>query len=132
MMTYPVVAFLGTDPDAQTKPAAGPGQTQTQAGMGVKPSVNTTIPPVCQKAVAAFNQLYPRMTLVELCKQGGIKLLAVLVGRKGKCSIFGLLGRCPRCTYAHVPCTVGKARQVKVSKAMEQAMATMKAMVPKA
>jgi hypothetical protein len=27
MMTCPVVAFLGTDPDAQTKPSAGPAQT---------------------------------------------------------------------------------------------------------
>ncbi len=132
MMACSVVAFLGTDPDAQTKPATGPAQTQTQARTGVKPSVNTAIPPLCQKGVAAFNQMYPRMTLVELCKQGGIKFLAVMVGRRGECSNFGLLGRCPRCTYAHVPCMAGKARQVKLSKAMEQAMATMKAAAPKA
>jgi hypothetical protein len=100
--------------------------------MGVKPSVNTAIPPLCQKAVAAFNQMYPRMTLVELCKQGGIKFLAVMVGRRGKCSDFGLLRRCPGCTYTHVPCTVGKSRQVKILKAMEQAMITMKAAAPKA
>ncbi len=60
--------------------------------MGVKPSINTAIPPLCQKAVAAINQMYPRMTLVELCKQGGIKFLAVQVGRKGNCSYVGLLG----------------------------------------
>ncbi len=132
MMMCPVVAFLGTNPDAQTKPAVGPAQTRTQAGMGVKPSVNTAIPPLCQKTVAAFSQMYLRMTLVELCKQGGIKFLAVMVGRRGKCSNFGLLGRCPGCTYAHVPCTVSEARQVKISKAMEHAMATMKAAEPKA
>ena len=69
---------------------------------------------------------------MELYKQGGIKILAVMVGRRGECSNFGLLGRCPGCTYAHVPCTVGEARQVKISKAVEQAMATMNAEVPKA
>jgi hypothetical protein len=132
MMACPVVAFLGTDPDAQIKLAAGPMRTGTQAGTGVKPSINAAILPLCQKVVAAFTQLYPRMTLMELCRQGGIKFLAVQVGRKGKCSNFGLLGQCPGCTYAHVPCTVGEAWQVDISKAMEQAMATMKAAVPKA
>jgi hypothetical protein len=100
--------------------------------MGVKLSVNTAIPPLCQKAVAAFNRMYPMMSLAELCKHGGIKLSTVLVGRKGECSNFGLLGRCTGCTYTHVPCMVGKARQVKILKAMEQAMATMKAAAPKA
>jgi hypothetical protein len=132
MMMFPVVAFLGIDPDAQTKLAAGPARTGTQARTGVKPSVNTAIPSLCQKAVAAFNQMYLRMSLVELCKHGGIKLSTVLVGRKGECSNFGLLSGCTGCTYAHVPCTVGKARQVEISKAIEQAMATMKAVAPKA
>jgi hypothetical protein len=131
MMTCPVVAFLGTDPDAPTKPAAGPARVRPQAGTGVKPSVNTAIPPLCQKAVAAFTRMYPKMTLVELCRQGGIKFLRVQVGRKGDCSNFGLLGRCPGCTYAHVPCTVGEARQVEIAKAMEQAMSTMKTAAPK-
>ena len=131
MMTCPVVAFLGMDPDARTKPAGGPTRTRTQAGTGVKPSINTTIPSLCQKAVAAFTQWYPKMTLMELCRQGGIKFSQVQVGRKGDCSNFGLLGRCPGCTYAHVPCTVGEARQVEIANAMEQAMATMKAAAPK-
>jgi hypothetical protein len=109
MMTCPVVAFLGMDLDAQTKPAAGPAHARTQAGTGVKPSVNTAIPPLCQKAVATFNRLYPTMTLVEMCRQGGIKFSAVQVGKKGDCSNHGLLGRCPGCTYAHVPCKVGEA-----------------------
>jgi hypothetical protein len=58
----------------------------------VKPSINTAIPPLCQKVVAAFTRLYPSMTLMELCRQGGIKFLAVKVNRKGECSNFGLLG----------------------------------------
>jgi hypothetical protein len=132
MMMCPVVAFLGMDPDAQTTPATDPTRTQTQAGTGVKPSINTANLPLCQKAVAALIQLYPRMTLMELFRQGVIKFLAVQVGRKGECSNFGLLDQCPGCTYAHVPCTVGEARQVDISKAMEQAMATMKAAAPKA
>jgi hypothetical protein len=65
MMMCPVVAFLGTDPNAQTKPAAGPAQTGTQARTGVKPSVNTTIPPLCQKAVAAFNRMYRRIVRIS-------------------------------------------------------------------
>jgi hypothetical protein len=75
--------------------------------------------------------MYPKMTLVELCRQVGIKFLQVQVGRKGDCSNFGLLGRCPGCTYAHVPCTVGEARQVEIAKAMEQAMSMMKTVAPK-
>ncbi len=58
--------------------------------------------------------------------------MAVQVGKKGNCSNHGLLGRCPGCTYAHVPCKVGKARQLEISNTMEQAMATMKAVAPKA
>jgi hypothetical protein len=109
MMMCPVVVFLGTDPDAHTKPAGGPTRTRTQAGTGVKPSINTAIPSLCQKAVAAFTQVYPKMTLMELCRKGGIKFSQVQVGRKGDCSNFGLLGQCPGCTYIR-PCAMHGGR----------------------
>jgi hypothetical protein len=89
--------------------------------------VNAAIPPMCQKVVGTFNRLYPGMSVLELCKKGKVRLNQLKVGREGACINFGLLGRCSGCKYKHEVCTVATSRQSEVVKAMEGALATMKA-----
>jgi hypothetical protein len=66
---------------------------------GPQPTVNTAIPPLRQKVVRAFNQLYPTLTNMELCQKGNVKFAHVRIGRAGACVNFGLLGCCPGCAY---------------------------------
>jgi hypothetical protein len=77
--------------------------------------------------VAAFNKLYPTMTILELCSRGKIRFGNLKVGKDGACVNFGLLGRCPGCQYRHEVCTVSDSRQAAIVKILEGAMATMKA-----
>ena len=82
---------------------------------------------MCQKVVGTFNRLYPGMSVVELCEKGKVRLSQLKVGREGACVNFGLLGRCSGCKYRHEVCTVPTSRQTAIVKAMEGALATMKA-----
>ncbi len=49
MLTSPVAAFMGADPDTPVGEGAGPARVRTLAG-GSKPSINPAIPPLCQKS----------------------------------------------------------------------------------
>jgi hypothetical protein len=82
---------------------------------------------MCQKVVRTFNRLYPGMSVVELCEKGKIKIAQLRVGRDGACINFGLLGRCSGCKYKHEVCTLPTSRQTTIVRAMEGALATMKA-----
>jgi hypothetical protein len=66
------------------------------------------------------------MLIMDLMKKGGIRLSDVQVGGRGKCTKYGLLGKCPGCRYSHVVCKVADERQVVIAKNMEKAMAAMK------
>ena len=104
-----------------------PGTTRAGKPSGPQPTVNASIPPGCQKVVAAFNKLYPSMTILELCTRGKVRFGNLKVGKDGACVNFGLLGRCPGCNYRHEVCTVSDSRQAAIVKVLEGAMATMKA-----
>jgi hypothetical protein len=131
MLTCPVAAFMGADPDAPVGRGADPACVCTLAGDS-KPSINPAIPPLCQKAVANFVKLYPTLSVMDMVKKGGIKFGEVQIGNKGDCSNFNLLGKCrdPNCTYTHKPAKVGEERQVTVAKKINQAMAKMKGASP--
>jgi hypothetical protein len=131
MPTCPVAAFTGADSDALAGQAAGPARARTPAG-GSKPSINFTIPLLCQKAVANFTKLYSTLSVMNMVKKGGIKFGAVQIGGKGDCSNFNLLGKCTdtNCTYNHKPARVREERQVAVAKTIDQAMAKMKGSGP--
>jgi len=94
---------------------------------GPQPTVNATIPPLCQKVLATFNRLYPGMSVVELCEKGKVQFSDLKVGRAGACVNFGLFGRCTGCQYRHEVCTVATSRQTAIVKVLEGALATMKA-----
>jgi hypothetical protein len=88
---------------------------------------NPSIPPLCQKAVAAFTKAHPGLTISDLCKQGGVKMSQLQSGRKGICLNFGLLGRCKGCSYKHEVLSIPDERQTQIAKAMERGMVAMKA-----
>jgi hypothetical protein len=131
MMTCPVVAFLGKDPDAPPMAAAS-RQTKATANMsGIsKPTGNSAIPPLCKAVVTKFTKQYPDMLIMDLVKKGGIRLSDVQAGGRGECTNYGLLGKCPGCRFSHVVCKVADERQVVIAKNMEKAMAAMKLGTP--
>ena len=113
-------------------PLRGPGPTTPSTPRaarvtGSQPTVNAVIPLMCQKVVGTFNRLNPCMSTVELCEKGKIRLSQLKVGREGACVIFGLLGRCSGCKYRHEVYAVPTSQQTAIVKAMEGALATMKA-----
>ncbi len=124
-LACPVGAFLGRAASLQPGKPTTPKAPGTRT-VGLQPSANTAIPPLCQKAVEAFNKAYPTLTISDLCRKGGIKFSELQTGKKGVCLNFGLLGRCKGCTYKHEVCTVPKERQPQIAKAMEWGMAAMK------
>ena len=124
-ITCPEAQFLGTP--AKAPGAKVPATTTPRRPSGPQPTVNASIPPGCQKVVAAFNKLYPSMTILELCTRGKVRFGNLKVGKDGACVNFGLLGRCPGCNYRHEVCTVSDSRQAAIVKVLEGAMATMKA-----
>ena len=102
-LTCPETAFLG--PPAWTP--RGRTSTGTRASRptasSLQPTVNTGIPPLCQKqkVVATFNRLHPTLTIMDLCQKGNVRFAALRIGREGACVNFGLLRRCPGCAYRH-------------------------------
>ena len=127
-LSCPEMAFLGTQvraPGGRLDP--GTRTPRPVAAAGPQPTVNTAIPPLCQKAVGTFNRLYPSLTITDLCQQGRVKFVHLRIGQEGACMNFGLLGRCPGCQYRHEVCTAPETRQASVAKAMEKGMAIMKA-----
>jgi hypothetical protein len=126
-LTCPVSSFMGPPPKAPTVAKAGAWPTMAGAWPGqAKPSINTAIAPNCKNMANAFNVLYPTMSFLTLIKQGGLKFSKLQVGGKGDCSSFGLLGRCPGCTYNHIACTVSTDWQAAINDALKLVMATLK------
>ena len=125
-LTCPVGAFLGKATGVQPGKTATP-KAQGSRPLGAQPSVNTSIPPLCQKAVGAFNKAYPTLTVGDLCRKGGVKISKLQSGKSGRCLNFGLLGRCKGCTYKHEVYTIPEERQAHIAKAIERGMAAMKA-----
>jgi hypothetical protein len=106
-----------------------PAATQTgrPTAAGPQPTSIPLIPPLCQKVVASFNQLYPALTVQDLCTQGKVKFAQLKIGKFGACINFGFLGQCPGCKYRHKVCSVPDSRWAAVVKVLESAMANMKA-----
>jgi len=115
-ITCPEAMFLGPPP--RVPGPSTPSTPQAARITGPQPTVNPAIPPMCQKVVAAFNRLHPGMSVLELCKQGKVRLGQLRVGREGACI---------NCQYRHQVCTVATSRQAAIVKVMESALAMMKA-----
>jgi hypothetical protein len=121
MLTCPEAKFL-----SGVIPAKAPRAAASPAAQGNKPTVNTSIPAGCKKAVDAFNAAHPTMPMRDLIKSGVIRFDSINVGGKGDCVDFGLLGRCNGCPYRHVVCTPAPNRQAAISAALYAAIAALK------
>jgi len=124
-LSCPETAFLGTQVRAPGgRLALGTRAPRPAAAAGPQPTVNTAIPPLRQKAVATFNQMYPGLTITDLCQQGRVKFSLLRFGQEGACMNYELLGRCTGCQYRHEVCTATESRQASIAKAMEKGLAT--------
>jgi hypothetical protein len=124
-LTCPEAHFMGAP--SKVPGARTPATTRAVRTAGPQPTVNASIPPLCQKVVAAFNRLHPSMTILKLCSWGKVRFGQLKVGKDGVCVNFGLLGRCSGCQYRHEVCSVSDSRQAAIVKVLKRAMATMKA-----
>jgi hypothetical protein len=98
----------------------------TAAERGRQPTKNLSIPPLCASTVRDFNRLYPAMDIVDLVKKADIKYNCFVVGGKGECTNFCLLGRCMEtCPFKHVTCTVPDDRQHLIKEVFKQGLAKL-------
>jgi hypothetical protein len=122
-LTCLVTEFLGTP-----APATMAGKKQddaTAAGRGRQPTKNPSIPSLCASMVREFNWLHPEMNVVEFSKTD-LKYHCSVVGGKGECTHFGLLGRCMEiCPYKHETCTIPDDRQCSIKEALDQGLAKL-------
>jgi hypothetical protein len=126
-LTCPVKEFLGPEPSV-----SGPRQRERRegrggGGLGLQPTKNTAIPPICVSLVKELNRLYPRMNIMTFARKSGVKYQDLAVGAKGNCTNFILLGRCPdkNCTYRHSVITVPDARQKEVKAVLDKGLAAL-------
>jgi hypothetical protein len=71
------------------------------------------------------------MDIVDLSKKTDIKYHHFMVGGKGECTNFGLLGRCMEtCPCKHVTSTVLDDSQCSIKEALEQGLAIVLTLQP--
>jgi len=116
-LTCPVTKFLGMPTQSLKSDRRDPGGTGKAAVSGAKqPTKNPSIPPICAPAVRELNNLYPSLDISQFLRRSGVPYLRFVIGSKGDCTNFALLGRCSEsCPYKHVPRPLAdeKARSVK-------------------
>ena len=67
-----------------------------------------------------LNNLYPSMDIVQFSSKSGMPYSRFIIGHKGDCSNFALLGRCSEsCPYKHVTHPVADERAWGVKEALE-------------
>jgi hypothetical protein len=132
-LTCPVTEFLGTaatpflKSDRQDPRAAG-RHTVTH---GTQPTKNPSIPPICAPAVKELNRLYPSLDISQFSRKSGVAYLRFVIGHKGDCTNFALLGRCSEaCPYRHIARPVAYAKAKSVKEALELGLKAMATKTP--
>jgi hypothetical protein len=132
MLTCPVTEFLGTttpslksdrrDPDTTTRTAVGYGKQATK---------NPSIPPICAPAVRELNNLYPSLDISQFSRRSGVPYSRFVIGSKGDCTNFALLGRCSEtCPYKHVARSLPDEKARSVKEALELGLRKMATKTP--
>ena len=82
-----------------------------------QPTTNPTLPPLCVSAVNKLKKEHPGWTIPRFAKECGIATQQFVVGAKGGCTNYQLLGTCnnTKCAYKHVACTVTDVKQKEVA-----------------
>jgi hypothetical protein len=116
-LTCPVTELLGTTTPSLKSDWRDPGATRrTAVGYGKQPTKNPSILPICAPAVRELNNLYPSFDISQFSRRSGVPYSRFVIGSKGDCTNFALLGRCSESSpYKHVarPAADEKARSVK-------------------
>ena len=116
-LTCPVTEFLGMTMPSLKSDRRDPGATtRTASGYGKQATKNPSIPPICAPAVRELNNLYPSLDISQFLCRSGVPYSRFVIGSKGDCTNFALLGRCSEtCPYKHVARSLPdeKARSVK-------------------
>jgi hypothetical protein len=116
-LTCLVTDFLGMPTQPLKSDRRDPGGTGKAVTNGVKhPTKNPSIQPICAPAVRELNNLYPSLDISQFSRRSGVPYSRFVIGHKGDCTNFALLGRCSEsCHYKHVarPVADEKARSVK-------------------
>jgi hypothetical protein len=132
-LTCPVTEFLGTaatpslKSDRQDPGAAG----RYAVGHGKQPTKNPSIPPICAQAVKEVNRLYPSLDISQFSRKSGVAYSRFVIGHKGDCTNFALLGRCSEaCPYKHIARPVADAKAISGQEALELGLKAMATKTP--
>ena len=103
-LTCLVTEFLGTTTPSLKSDQRDPGTTtRTGAGYGKQVTKNPAIPSICAPVVRELNNLYPLLDISQFLRRSGVPYSRFVIGSKGDCTNFALLGRCSEtCQYKHV------------------------------
>jgi hypothetical protein len=123
LLTCPVDDFFNENRKTPGGGGGGPDQarrTKEKEGdltMPPKPTTNPTIPPLCLLTVNKLKNAHPGWTIPKFAVECGMTTHQFVVGTKGRCSNYQLLGKCKAksCSYKHIPCTVTDAKQKEVA-----------------
>ena len=120
-LTCPFDNFFNENKKTPGKGGGEPGQLRnSREGDPTKlpqPTKNPTIPPLCVAAVNKLKSVHPGWTITKFAAECGITTHQFVVGDKGGCTNYQLLGICTnkRCIYKHVPCTPTDTKQKEVA-----------------
>ena len=132
-LTCPVTEFLGTAATPSLKsdrhdPGAAGRHAVTH---GKQPTKNPSIPPICAPAVKELNRLYPSLDISQFSRKSGVAYSRFVIGNKGDCTNFALLGRCSEaCPYRHIARPVADAKAKSVKEALELGLKAMATKTP--
>jgi len=126
-LTCPVTDFLGMPTQPLRSDRRDPGGTEKAASSGEKqPTKNPSIPPICAPAVRELNNLYPSLDISQFSCRSGVPYSLFVIGQKGDCSNYALLGRCSEsCPYKHVTRSVADERARALKEALELGLRKM-------
>ena len=126
-LTCPVTNFLGMPLQPFRSDRRDPGGTEKATASGEKqPTKNPSILPICAPAVRELNNLYPLLDISQFLCRSGVPYSRFIIGQKGDCSNFALLGRCSEsCPYKHVTRPVADERARVVKEALELGLRKM-------
>ncbi len=93
-----------------------------------QPTTNPTIPPLCIAAVKKYKAAHPNMTITQFAAESGIPTKRFVIGGRGGCTNYQLLGACSAlCNFSHTATTVTDGRQKEVAAALLEGMKAIEA-----
>ena len=104
--------------------AGGSGEEKKKKGKDKakrepQPTSNPSIPPLCAAAVKKYHAAHPDMSITQFAGESGMPVTKFVLGNRGGCTNFQLLGRCvASCDYNHVAFSGTDEKQKAVASAL--------------